>query len=162
MNIAIYPGSFDPVSNGHLDIIERAAKIFDHVYVLASINPNKKYIFTDSERLEMLTTATKHIPNVTVEASKTLVLNYAREKKAKVIIRGLRNFLDYQSEITLFSFNRSMDKNIDTVIFFPSADNLFLSSTSIKELVLFGGCIKNYVPEGTEETIINGIKRAYK
>ncbi|MFA5543802.1 MAG: pantetheine-phosphate adenylyltransferase [Bacilli bacterium] len=162
MNIAIYPGSFDPVSNGHLDIIERAAKIFDHVYVLASINPNKKYIFTDEERLNMLKIATRHIGNVTVEASKTLVLNYAREKKAKVIIRGLRNFIDYQNEITLFSFNRSMDKNIDTVVFFPSADNLFLSSTSIKELVLFGGSINKYVPEGTEDIIINGIKRANK
>lgn len=160
MKVAVYPGSFDPVSNGHLDIIERAAKIFDHVYVLASINPNKKYVFSDEERLEMLKYATKNIPNVTCEASKTLVLNYARQKKAQVIIRGLRNFIDYQNEITLFQFNRSIDKNIDTIIFFPSADNLFLSSTSIKELVLFGADINKYVPEGLAEQISKGIMRS--
>lgn len=160
MTIAVYPGSFDPVSNGHLDIIQRASKIFDHIYVLVSINLNKKYIFSVEERVAMLKHATKDLPNVTVEASKSLVLEYARQKKAKVIIRGLRNFIDYQSEMTLFSFNRSMDKNIDTVIFFPSSDNLFLSSTSIKELVLFGGSIKGYVPDGLEEMIIEKIKKS--
>lgn len=160
MTIAVYPGSFDPVSNGHLDIIQRSSKIFDHIYVLVSINLNKKYIFSVEERVAMLKHATKDLPNVTVEASKSLVLEYARQKQAKVIIRGLRNFIDYQSEMTLFSFNRSMDKNIDTVIFFPSSDNLFLSSTSIKELVLFGGSIKGYVPDGLEEMIIEKIKKS--
>lgn len=159
MKIAIYPGSFDPVSNGHLDIIERAAKIFDKVYVLASINPNKKYLFTDEERVAMLKYATKHIPNVEVEGSKCLVLNYAREKEASVIIRGLRNFIDYQNEITLFQFNRSIDNHIDTILFFPSANNLFLSSSSIKELVMFDAEIHNYVPKGLAELIKTKIKQ---
>ncbi|MDD3191488.1 MAG: pantetheine-phosphate adenylyltransferase [Bacilli bacterium] len=153
MKIAVYPGSFDPISNGHLDIIERAAKIFDFIYILVSVNPNKKYIFTDLERVEMLKIATKHLSNVQVEASNQLVLHYAREKKAQVIIRGLRNFFDYQSEITLFQFNRSIDSTIDTFILFPSADNLFLSSSSIKELVLFGADISNYVPHDLIEMI---------
>lgn len=158
MKIAIYPGSFDPVSNGHLDIIKRAAKIFDKVYVLASINPNKKYMFTDEERVQMLKIATQGIENVEVEASKSLVLSYAREKNANIIIRGLRNFIDYQNEITLFQFNRSIDQDIDTFILFPSTNNLFLSSTSIKELVLFGGDISTYVPNGLAEMISKRIK----
>ncbi len=159
MKIAVYPGSFDPVSNGHLDIIERAAKVFDEVYILVSLNPNKKYVFSDEERVEMMNIATKHLKNVKVEASKNLVLNFAREKKATVIIRGLRNFFDYQSEITLFQFNRSIDSSIDTFVLFPSANNLFLSSTSIKELVLFGASIKEYVPAGLEKMITDKIKK---
>lgn len=153
MKIAVYPGSFDPISNGHLDIIKRAANIFDMVYVLVSVNPNKKYCFKDDERVYMLEVATKDIPNVKVEASQNLVLDYAREKGASVIIRGLRNFIDYQNEITLFQFNRSIDSNIDTFILFPSANNLFLSSSSIKELVMFGNDIKDYVPKGLDKYI---------
>ncbi|HOE07068.1 MAG TPA: pantetheine-phosphate adenylyltransferase [Bacilli bacterium] len=159
MKIAIYPGSFDPVSNGHLDIIKRVSSIFDTVYILVSFNPNKKYCFTDEERVEMMKIATKEIPNVIVEGSSSLVLDYARSKKASVIIRGLRNFIDYQNEITLFQFNRSIDNKIDTFILFPSADNLFLSSSAIKELVLFGGDISNYVPHDLVEYITNIIKR---
>ncbi|HNZ77136.1 MAG TPA: pantetheine-phosphate adenylyltransferase [Bacilli bacterium] len=159
MKIAVYPGSFDPVSNGHLDIIKRVSSIFDTVYILVSFNPNKKYCFTDEERVEMMKIATKEIPNVIVEGSSSLVLDYARSKKASVIIRGLRNFIDYQNEITLFQFNRSIDNKIDTFILFPSADNLFLSSSAIKELVLFGGDISNYVPHDLVEYITNIIKR---
>lgn len=158
MKVAVYPGSFDPISNGHLDIIERSAKVFDTVYVLVSVNPNKKYIFSVEERVFMLKTATKHIANVVVEASPNLVLDYAKEKKASVIIRGLRNFIDYQNEITLFQFNRSIDNNIDTFILFPSQDNLFLSSSSIKELVMFNSDISKYVPEGLSEYITNKLK----
>lgn len=159
MKIAVYPGSFDPVSNGHLDIVRRASQVFDTVYILVSFNPNKKYCFTNDERVEMMKIATKDIPNVVVEGSSSLVLHYARSKKASVIIRGLRNFIDYQNEITLFQFNRSIDSKIDTFILFPSADNLFLSSSAIKELVLFGGDISSYVPHDLVEYITNIIKR---
>lgn len=158
MKIAVYPGSFDPISNGHLDIIKRSAKIFDKVYVLVSINPNKVYCFNEKERVEMIKKATKDIENVEVEASSNLVLDYAKEKKASVIIRGLRNFLDYQNEITLFQFNYSIDKNIDTIVLFPSTNNLFLSSSAIKELIMFGNDIKNYVPEGLADYITQKIK----
>ena len=162
MKIAVYPGSFDPISNGHLDIIKRSAKVFDKVYVLVSINPNKKYIFTDDERVHMLKVATNDIPNVIVEASSGLVLDFAKEKNASVIIRGLRNFIDYQNEITLFQFNRSIDNNIDTFILFPSANNLFLSSSSITELIMFGNKITNYVPQGLDEYITKRIQERTK
>ncbi len=158
MKTAVYPGSFDPISNGHLDIIKRSANIFDKVYVLVSLNPNKKYLFSESERVFMLKEATKDIPNVIVEASNNLVLDYAKKVGASVIIRGLRNFIDYQSEITLFQFNRSIDNSIDTFILFPSTDNLFLSSSSIKELVMFGNSITDYVPKGLDEYIATRIK----
>ena len=146
MKIAVYPGSFDPISNGHLDIIERTAQIFDTVYVLVSVNPNKKYCFTVEEKINLIKKATQHINNVIVESYDGLVLDYAKEKGASVIIRGLRNFIDYQDEITLFQFNRSIAPNIDTFVLFPSANNLFLSSSSIKELVKFNSDISPYVP----------------
>lgn len=163
MSIAVYPGSFDPVSSGHLDIIKRAAKVFEKVYVLVSINPNKNYIFTNDERKYMLEVATKDLENVEVHLSSDLVLDFARKNNANVIIRGMRNFIDYQSEITLFQFNRSIDNSIDTFILFPSTDNLFISSSAIKELVLFGNDISKYVPEGLSDFISNKIlERTHK
>lgn len=159
MKVAVYPGSFDPVSNGHLDIIERTSKIFDTLYVLVSVNPNKRYLFSDDERVTMLKTATTHLKNVHIESSKSLVLDFAKRKNATVIIRGLRNFIDYQNEITLFQFNRSINQDIDTFILFPSANNLFLSSTSIKELVLFGADISQYVPHDLVDFITQKIQK---
>ena len=160
--IAIYPGSFDPLSNGHLDIIKRACKIFDKLYVLVSVNPVKNYLFTTEERINMLKIATKDLDNVIVEGSASLVLNYAKEKNACVIIRGMRNIIDYQNEITLFQFNRSIDSEIDTFVLFPSTDNLFLSSSSIKELVKFDSDISPYVPHELVEFITKRIKENEK
>ena len=155
--IAVYPGSFDPISNGHIDIIRRASKIFGTLYVLVSINPVKNYCFSIDERVYMLKEATKDIPNVIIEASESLVLNFAKSKNAQVIIRGMRNIMDYQNEITLFQFNRSIDSSIDTFILFPSTDNLFLSSSSIKELIKFDSDISPYVPKSLVEFIKNKI-----
>ncbi len=158
MKIAIYPGSFDPITLGHLDIIERTSKIFDKVYVLIAINPKKKSTFTTQEKKEMIKISTSHLENVIVEASTDLVSNFALKVNANVIIRGLRNFNDYQDEISLFQFNRSIAPNIDTFALFPSANNLFLSSSSIKELVIFGADISHYVPEKIKDFIETTIK----
>ena len=153
MKIAVYPGSFDPITSGHLEIIERTSLIFDKVIVLIAINTNKKSTFTTEEKMEMIQKVTKHLNNVEVASSSDLVSKYALERNANVIIRGLRNFNDYQDEISLFQFNRSIAPNIDTFALFPSANNLFLSSSSIKELVLFGADIKNYVPAEIEDYV---------
>lgn len=153
MKIAVYPGSFDPITLGHLDIINRAALVFDKLIVLVAINTNKKSTFTTEEKMQMIKKVTKHLKNVEVRSSSDLVSKYALEINANVIIRGLRNFNDYQDEISLFQFNRSIAPNIDTFALFPSANNLFLSSSSIKELVLFGADIKNYVPAEIEEYV---------
>ena len=118
MKIAVYPGSFDPISNGHLDIIRRAAKIFDKLYVVVSVNPVKNYCFTTDERIYMLKTATKDLENVVIESDDGLVLNYAKARNANVIIRGMRNILDYENEISLFQFNHTIDSSIDTFVLF--------------------------------------------
>jgi pantetheine-phosphate adenylyltransferase len=158
MKIAVYPGSFDPISNGHLDIIRRSAKVFDKVYVLISLNPNKKYIFTTEEKISFIKEATHNIPNVIVDSNSGLVLEYAKSVGATVLIRGIRNIIDYQNEITLFQFNNSIDNNIDTFVLFPSVDNLFLSSTSIKELVMFNKDISHFVPSKLADRISRIIK----
>ena len=138
------------------------ASINSEVGVLVSVNPVKNYLFTAEERVLMLKKATSALPNVIVEGSNSLVLNYAKEKRASVIIRGVRNIIDYQNEITLFQFNRSIDSNIDTFVLFPSTDNLFLSSSAIKELVKFDSDITPYVPAELAEFIKKRIKESEK
>ena len=158
MKVAVYPGSFDPITCGHLDIIERTSKIFDKIVVLIAVNPKKNAIFTTEEKVNMIKIATKHLNNVEVQFSSDLVSKFAKSIDANVIIRGLRNFNDYQDEISLFQFNRSIAPNIDTFALFPSANNLFLSSSSIKELVLFDASISGYVPKEIEEYIKTTMK----
>lgn len=162
MKQAVYPGSFDPVSNGHLDIIRRAAKIFSRLYVLVSINPNKRYLFTTEERVAMLKTATKDLDNVIVEASEELVVNYAQKKDNASIIRGVRNTNDYQAEITLYQFNHTINPEIETLVMFPSQNNLFVTSSAVKELALFGNDITPYVPLEVSDFILSMIKSRLK
>ena len=162
MKIAVYPGSFDPLSNGHLDIINRASKLFDKLYILVSVNPKKNYVFTDEERVNIVKKSTADIENVEVIASKSLVLDFARKVNACCIIRGLRNHNDFDAEMQLFQFNHTIEKEIETILLFPSANNLFLSSSSIKELVMFNSDITNYVPRVVKEEIETKIKERLK
>lgn len=157
-NIAIYPGSFDPFSNGHLDILDRASRIFDSVIVLVSINPNKHYVFTAEERVAMIRTVIKgRLTNVTVEASEELVTSFANRTHATVMIRGIRNHSDMDAELTLFQFNRVTSPSLETVLLFSKTDNLFLSSSAIKELVMFGSSITPYVPQAIEREVYEKI-----
>ncbi|MFA5421644.1 MAG: pantetheine-phosphate adenylyltransferase [Bacilli bacterium] len=153
VRIAIYPGSFDPVSNGHIDIIERVARLFEQVFVVVAVNPNKHYIFTADERVEMIKQATSHLANVVVEKSDLILVDYVRSKGDSVIIRGVRNVNDYLNEITMYQFNHTSDPNIETLIMFPSTDNLFISASYIKELALFHADISPYVPKGLADFI---------
>lgn len=158
MSRAVYPGSFDPFSNGHLDIVKRASSIFDEVHILVSINVKKRPAFTVSERVSMIKRVIKGLPNVKVVASDELVVNYARRNDVKVIIRGLRNYQDYESEFSLSQFNRDIDPSIETILFMPIAKNQFITSSAIKELILFNVDISSYVPVEIVEEITQKFK----
>lgn len=147
MKKAIYPGTFDPLTFGHLDIIERAAEFVEELHILIADNHAKKPMFTVEERTEMLRLVTKHLDNVVIAHTDKLVVQYAKEKGIRVMIRGLRNTLDYESEYALYSFNRNLEPKIDTFLMFPTIDTHYVSSSGIKELVSHGADISPYVPK---------------
>lgn len=155
---AVYPGSFDPLSNGHLDIITRASKIMDEVHVVVSYNQNKKSIFSVEERIEMIKMVTKDFKNVYVTSYDGLVVNYCKNNDIKILIRGLRNYQDYEQEFSLYQFNRGIDSDIETMLMLPSNKHIFVSSSAIKELVSFDADISLYVPKQIKEIIIQKYK----
>lgn len=150
---AVYPGSFDPLSNGHLDVIERSSKIFDEVHVLISTNVHKTPTFSVSERIEMIQKVCSDFKNVKVVSTPLLTVAYAKENNINVIIRGLRNYTDYESEYQLAQFNKDIAPEIETLLMFPSAKNQFVSSSSIKELLMFNVDIEKYVPASIAKEI---------
>lgn len=150
MKIAIYPGSFDPVTNGHIDVIERASKIFEKVIVAVGENPGKKSLFTNSERVEMIKESISHIENAEVEGFQGLLMSYARKKGTNVIIRGLRAISDFESEFQRALLNRKVNNEIETIFIMTKEDYVFLNSSIIKELAMFRGTVKNLVPEIVE------------
>ncbi len=141
-----YPGSFDPISNGHLDIIRRLCEIYDNVVILISNNIGKKYSFTSLERKEMIELVIKKYKNARVDIYDGLVVRYCQNHNIKLLARGLRNFTDYENEFNLFQFNRDLAPEIETILLFPSSKNQFVSSSAIKELITFNASIKDYVP----------------
>lgn len=147
MNTAVYPGSFDPVTNGHLDIIKRSAKVFDQVIVGVLVNPEKKGLFTIEERVELIKRIVKDIPNVKVESFSGLLINFMKDKSAKVIVKGLRAVSDFEYEFQMSLMNNKLDPDIETVFMMTSAKNSFLSSSSVKQVAMFGGCIEDLVPD---------------
>ena len=155
---AVYPGSLYPLSNGHLDIIKRAAKLFDELHVLVSTNIFKKYVFTTEERIEMIKLACKDIPNVVVDASDDLVVNYCKDKHIGVIVRGMRNYSDYETEFSLFQYNRDINPKIETILLMPTTKNQVVSSSSIKELVKFNCDISKYLPKEILDVVLNKLK----
>jgi len=150
---AVFPGSFDPPTNGHLDIIQRASKLFDDVDVLISVNPNKNYMFTEQERLEMLKELLKNYKNVQIHVWEGLIVNYAKEVGAKVLIRGIRSSNDFSYEFELAHMNQNLNPQIETM-FLPSKEKWgVVKSSSIKELALFGGDISRMVPPLVESEL---------
>lgn len=146
MKRAIYPGSFDPITNGHLDVLTRALKVFDEVIVLVAINPNKKSKFTPLERVTMIKEATKDLKGVIVDSTEGLTVKYAKEHNATCLIRGLRAVTDFEYEFALSATNEFIDDSIDMVFFMSHAETSFISSSSIDELHKKGIDISNLVP----------------
>jgi len=147
MKIAVYPGSFDPITNGHMDVLKRALSVYDKVIVLVAINPNKKGRFTIEERVEMIKEAVKDIPNVEVDSYKGLTVNYAKRVGAKSLIRGLRAVTDFEYEYQLASANNIADPNVDMVFFMSRGETSSLTSSAIMELYYNGVDISQLVPE---------------
>ncbi len=156
--VAIYAGSFDPITNGHLDIIERSSKIFENVIVAVFCNPFKEPLFSMEERVKMLEEAVKDFSNVSVDAFEGLLIDYVKQKKAKVIIRGIRAVSDFEGEFQKASINKKMAPEIETLILMSSNEHAFLSSSLVKEAALFGGCIRGLVPSYVEAKMFHRIK----
>jgi pantetheine-phosphate adenylyltransferase len=147
MKIAVYPGSFDPVTNGHVDIIERAAKIFDKVYVAITINPEKKPFFNIQEREQMLKDAVKHVKKAKVETFNGLLIDYARHKKAHAVVRGLRAVSDFDYEFQLALTNLRLCPEVETVFIMTDYKYSYLSSSLVRQLAHFGGSVAGLVPK---------------
>ncbi len=148
---AIYPGSFDPLTNGHLDVIQRALRIFDHVIVAVANNTNKKSLFSIQERVDLLKEVTKNLKGVEIDTFDSLVIDYARRKKIKVLIRGLRMTSDFDYEFQIALTNRRLAEDIETVFLMPSEHVSFLSSSLLKEVASLNGDISSLVPKPVEQ-----------
>jgi pantetheine-phosphate adenylyltransferase len=147
----IYPGTFDPITNGHLDIIQRALQIFDQVVVAVALNLEKDPLFTGPERKEIITEATRHLGNVRVDSFDSLLVDYVRAQKTNVVLRGLRAISDFEYEFQMALMNRKLDETIETVFMMPSQDYSYLSSRLVKEIAIRGGSIEAFVPPIVEK-----------
>jgi pantetheine-phosphate adenylyltransferase len=151
--IAIYPGSFDPVTNGHIDIAQRGLRLFDKIIVAILNNPVKDFLFTVEERVEMLESSFKEYPNIEVETFDGLLVNYAARKKSIAILRGMRAVSDFEYEFQLALMNRKLNREVQTVFLMTSLRWIFTSSSIIKEAARFGGDIKDMVPPIVNEKL---------
>lgn len=153
MKLAIYPGTFDPVTNGHLDIVERAAMLFDQVVVAVTTNSAKNPMFSVAERLEMFREVTQHFSNVHVESFSGLLVEYAAGRGASVLIRGLRAISDFEYESQMALINRKISHGMDTVFLTANEKYTYLNSTIVKEVARFGGDVTCFVPAAVNERI---------
>ncbi|AHI56564.1 pantetheine-phosphate adenylyltransferase [Listeria ivanovii] len=151
--IAVIPGTFDPITNGHLDIIERAAKIFDVLYVAVLNNSSKKPLFNVEERMEMIKQVTAHLPNIQVESASGLTVDYAAKRGATAIVRGLRAVSDFEYEMQIASMNRTLNATIETFFVMTNTKYSFLSSSMVKEVAQYQGDISELVPEVVNQAI---------
>lgn len=157
---AIYPGSFDPVTNGHLDIIERASKLVDTLVVAVLENPNKSNsLFTVDERKEHLKMVTKHLGNVEISSFKGLLVDFSKEIDAKIVIRGLRAVTDFESEFQMALINRSLNTSVETFFISTSVEYLYLSSSMVKEVAMFGGNIVDMIPAEIKDFVLDKYKK---
>ena len=147
MSIAVYPGSFDPITNGHIDLIERARKIFDKLIVAVAENPGKEPLFTIEERIDMVKKTTENFENVVVDQISGLTVDYVREHGASVIIRGLRAISDFEYELQMALMNRKLNSQIETIFLMPNLQYSYVKSSHIKEIAKLGACLDGLTPD---------------
>ena len=147
MKTAIYPGSFDPVTKGHLNIIERASKIFDRLIVCVLINQNKRPTFSREERVEMIRKVTQHLPNVEVDSSDGLLAEYAKQKQSCVIVKGMRAGSDFENEFQMALINRMLNPKLDTMFLTAEHQYMYMSSSAVRELVHYDVDLTDFLPE---------------
>ncbi len=155
---AIYPGSFDPFTNGHLDVVRRAAKLFDRVIVAVASNESKNPLFTKDERVTLVKQSIARLPNVTADAFDGLLVDYVAGKKAQAIVRGLRAVSDFEFEFQLALMNRKLDENIETIFMMPKDTYTFLSSRIVKEIARLGGDVRSFVPPNVQTALKKKLK----
>ena len=158
MQSAVYPGSFDPITNGHLDIIKRSARCFEKLYVAVFNNPSKTPLFSVSERLEMIRDECEDMPNVEVVGASGLLVDFARRNGISIMVKGLRAVSDFDYEFKMALMNKKLDPGIETVFMMTSIDYLYLSSSLVKEVAQYGGCIKDLVPPRVETKLIRKMR----
>lgn len=159
MKRALYPGTFDPITNGHLDVLKRASKIFDHVHIAVATNMNKSPFFSAEERVELIKGCTQKFDNISVDSFDGLVVDYAEKIDAPVIIRGLRAISDFEFEFQMALMNKKLNSEIDSVYFMPNEKNSYLSSSVVKEIAKFKGDVSEFVPENVEKSLKNKLRR---
>lgn len=150
---ALYPGSFDPVTNGHIDIMERASELFDELIIAVSHNVSKHCTFTVEERLEMIRISVPHLKNLRFEVCSTLIADFAREQEAQVIIRGLRAVSDFEVEFKMALMNKHLNQDLETVFLMTSEKYLFLNSSLVREIASFNGNVAEFVPQNVVESL---------
>lgn len=155
MNVAIYPGSFDPITNGHYDIIQRCSKLFDELIVLVMINPNKNSMFLVDERLKFIKNQCRKISNVRVESYEGLLVQYAKANKCNVIVKGIRNTKDFEYETQMALINKSLNNDLETLFMVSNPKYSYISSSSVKEIFNLSGNVEQYV----SKDVINSLKK---
>lgn len=149
----IYPGTFDPITNGHLDLIERAADMFDEVIIAVAASPSKNTMFTLDERVHFAQEVTKHLDNVTSKGFSGLMVDFAKQEQANVLIRGLRTTVDFEYEFGLTNMYRRLMPGLESVFLTPAEEHAFISSTIVREVAIHGGDVSNFVPQVVAEAL---------
>ena len=158
MKVAVYPGTFDPVTNGHIDIIKRASRIFDKLIVLVALHRGKDTMFTKEERVEMLKKSVEEMRNVDVDFYEGLIAEYVKDKRILAVIRGMRAVSDFEYEFQMALMNRHLNPEIEIIYLFPDEKYTYLSSSIVKEVASFGGDISTFVPPHVEKMLIKKLR----
>ena len=158
MRVAVYPGTFDPVTNGHIDIIKRASRIFDKLIVLIALHRGKETMFTKEERVDMLKRAVEGINNVEVDFYQGLIAEYVKEREILAVIRGMRAVSDFEYEFQMALMNRHLNPQIEIIYLFPDEKYTYLSSSIVKEVASFGGDVSTFVPPYVEKMLLRKLK----